>query len=191
MALDRTYFTGELSIPMLSTAKGDKTGVAALLEQGNQVMGEYSLEWFIARYEEEFLRKLLGDRLYEAYSEGIAAETPLQIWSDLKSRIYGERGGFKFSPAANYVYFFIQTHAVSKTAMTGEIKFKGDHSVNVSPARKMVTAWNGMCDMVYEIWAWIREHYKEISEAMQSEFIGNHFYGCRGHDLRYINEFGI
>lgn len=166
MYLDSSYFTGELSLPILSakrTSVNDPTGIA---DKINQVSGEYSLEWYIERYEEEFLRKLLGDRLFEAFKEGISATSPLQIWIDLRDRIYRKSGGYSFSPAANYVYFHVTTAAASKTAMTGEVKSTNDRAVNVSPDAKMVKAWNDMCDNVHHIREWIFIHRKEIFDAV-------------------------
>lgn len=165
MFLDGTYFQGNLTLPQYgrqpkSAVKGE---IGALL---TQTVGEQTLEWFIARYEGEFLVKLLGLPLYEAWIGGLAAESPAQIWLDLKDRIFRTVGGINLSPAANYVYWFAMEQAVSDTTMTGEKKQKGTFSDNVSPARKMVSAWNGMVGAVGLIREWIYIHREEIAAAM-------------------------
>lgn len=190
MYLDSSYFTGELSIPILSakrTAVNDPTGIA---DKINQVSGEYSLEWFIERYEEEFLRKLLGDCLFDAFKEGISAASPLQIWIDLRDLIYRKSGGYSFSPAANYVYFHVMTAAASKTAMTGEVKSTNDRMINVSPDVKMVKAWNDMTTEVNRIRQWVFIHRKEIFNAVPEW--SNHWhlwhFAC---EFRPINQLGV
>lgn len=168
MFLDGTYFQGNLVLPQYGRMpKNAASGtIDALL---TETVGEQSLEWFIARYEEEFLRKLLGAPLYESWIEGLSAAEPLQIWVDLKSRIFRTVGGINLSPAANYVYFFAMRAAASDTTMTGEKKQTGTYSDNVSPSRKMVTAWNDMVDAVFRIRVWIYEHRADVIAAMDQD----------------------
>lgn len=100
--IDKTYFVGELNIP--------NTGNAAILER---------LNFFIAKYEVEFLKKVFGTALYNAYATGIVVTpTPDQIWVDLRDgkeyllnsdnyNWFGLRNETtKQSPIANYVYYW-------------------------------------------------------------------------------------
>lgn len=185
MFLDRTYFTGELALPQLVSSAAPAMDAASM---ATQIVGEQTLEWFIAKYEPEFLIHLLGERLYRAFTDGLAEADPLQVWNDLKARIYTTGDGYKFSPAANYVYWFAMRQAVSETAMSGEVRTKPDFAGNVSPARKMVTAWNDMIDAVRCIRAWVYVHRGDISAAMDGDTAW--LRRC-SHEFEPINEFGI
>lgn len=165
MFLDGTYFQGNLTLPQYgrqpkSAVKGE---IGAVL---TQTVGEQTLEWFIARYEEKFLVKLLGMPLYGAWVQGLVAQPPVQIWVDLKSRIFRTVGGITLSPAANYVYWFAMQQVVSDTTATGEKRQKGTFTDNVSPARKMASAWNEMVADVNHIREWIYIHREDIAAAM-------------------------
>lgn len=159
MALDRTYFVGELALPQLATQSAPVTGLASL---ATQVVGENTLEYFIAKYEDEFLIHLLGHELYTAYTEGLQVEELLQIWLDLRDRIYTSRGGFNFSPAANYVYFFAMKQAATQSSMSGEARHRPDFADAEGHTHKMVKAWNDMVCMVAHIREWIYIHRKDI-----------------------------
>lgn len=187
MFLDGTYFQGELTLPQYGrvSVEAESGTVDSLL---NQTVGELTLEWFIERYEEEFLCELLGLPLYEAWKEGIAAANPAEIWTELKGRIYKVTGVGSFSPAAAYVYFHAMASSVSDTTPTGEKKFKGTFTDNVSVSRKMVKAWNDMCDEVERVRDWIYIHREEILDLMP--FDADIHYWCSG-NFRCINEWGI
>ncbi len=66
--IDRSYFIGELNIP-----GSDRTPV-----------GE-ELDWFIAKYEPEFLRRLLGLNLYNAFISGLQESVIAGKWTNLLS----------------------------------------------------------------------------------------------------------
>jgi hypothetical protein len=166
MRLDKSYFVGEIALPQLATMSAPIAGLASL---ATQITGENTLEWFIAKYEVEFLIKLLGHRIYEAYSEAMQAESPLQVWLDLDAQIYYTRGEFKFSPAANYVYFWAYRTSVTQGSMTGEVRHKPDFADIHGPYPKMRDAWNSMCDIVDNIRRWCWEHRDEIREAIGIE----------------------
>jgi hypothetical protein len=99
--IDKSYFVGELNIP--------NTGNTAVSER---------LDLFIAKYEQELLKTIFGTALYNAYTAGIAAVTPDQIWKDLRDgkeyllnsdsyKWIGLRDATtKQSPIANYVYYW-------------------------------------------------------------------------------------
>lgn len=66
MLIDRSYFIGELNIP-----------------NTNQVSVGEVLDWFIEKYETEFLSKVLGYELYKALKAGLIAPVVDQKWTDL------------------------------------------------------------------------------------------------------------
>jgi hypothetical protein len=66
MLIDRTYFIGELNVP-----NTDQVSVGELLD------------WFIEKYETEFLSKVLGYELYKALKAGLIVPVVDQKWTDL------------------------------------------------------------------------------------------------------------
>lgn len=141
--IDKTYFVGEINIP--------DTGSPAVEER---------LNFFIAKYEPEFLKISLGYSLYGAYVNGIAVlPTPDVIWTDLrdgKEYIVGEttykyRGlrdaTAKLSPIANYVYYWWRRD---------DVKAKPDDAQDAQVYynqrnQSMSRAWNEMGDWVQEL----------------------------------------
>jgi hypothetical protein len=134
--IDKTYFVGELNIP--------DTGDPAVEER---------LNFFIAKYEVEFLRKIFGQALYNAYVAGIAVTpTPDPIWTDLRDgkeyivnsnnyKWFGLRNETtKQSPIANYVYYWW---------LRSDTKAKPDNAEDQRAYyeqrnQSMVRAWNEM-----------------------------------------------
>ena len=142
-----SYFVGELQIPNI-------TGSApAVTPRVNE------LQWFIKKYEPEFLELLLGTDLYLEFSTGIAAASPLAKWTALKNKIYqiDTQNGTYFSPAAAYVYYHFMRNSQTATTSVGEIKPGKKSAVYVTNTMKMVTAWNDMCKECNEIWEWLEE----------------------------------
>jgi len=73
--IDRSYFIGELNI-----AGSDRAPVQEVID------------WFIAKYEPELLRRLLGVNLYNAFITGLQESSPDARWTDLlngKEYTYG------------------------------------------------------------------------------------------------------
>lgn len=140
MLLDKTYFVGEINIP--------NTSNQSVLER---------LNFFIAKYEEQLLRALLGDGLYKAYTDGLAANDPKYIairdgkdYTDSNAKAYNWMGlrkeSTKQSLIANYVYYWWLRDKVSITTGVGEADVKTDSADKISPAAKMTKAWNEMVE---------------------------------------------
>jgi hypothetical protein len=70
MLIDRTYFIGELNIPN-ANGTANNNAVPALTD------------WFIEKYEEKFLKELLGHELYKALKAGMLEDPVPQKWTDL------------------------------------------------------------------------------------------------------------
>lgn len=147
------YFVGELLVPNITGA----TPVA----QANAI----SLQWFIIKYEPEFMKGLLGEELYEQFVDGLdvgEGVTPLAKWTDLRDRIFQtvtiDGQPYYFSPAAGYVYYHIMRDMISATTAAGEVKQKTTGSAgSVTNTMKMVRAWNEMNTKCEEIWAWLED----------------------------------
>ena len=182
--IDRTYFVGELSLPNIpaTTGGGASGGVAMAL----QTVGENNLDVFVDKYVIDYLIRLLGKELAQAFLEEIEKPTPDQIWTDLKSQLLIKFGSYNRSPLANYVYFMVSRDAVTKTTTGGEADPEFDFAKNVSNNNKLIKAWNDMADMTIPIKRWICEYADDYKDFM----------GCSsGRNIcsiiQRINEFGI
>lgn len=148
MLINRTYFVGELNI----TPKDE------------------TLDWFINKYEPEFLSHALGVKLYADFKSAInASPSPVlsQIWIDIRDGVEYENRLFRTvrwdglvqagprSPIANYVYFKYMKNAASQTTSMGEKIGAAENATHVHNNEKMISAWNEMCDWVYDLRAFI------------------------------------
>ncbi len=143
MIIDATYFIGEVSIP--------NTGATAVSQQ---------LNFFIEKYERELMGSILGKQLYDDLLAGLAlTPTVDQKWLDLKKGVvYTDLNGretywkglvtqspsAKESLIAQYVYYWFVRNNATQTSGIGEVKAGSENAVNVSPAFKMVQAYNAM-----------------------------------------------
>jgi hypothetical protein len=183
MLIDRTYFVGELNIPNASQA--------AISSQ---------LSLFIQKYEEKFLRDVLGYSLYKAFSA--AWPSTDQKWVDLVEGVeYTSAGKTKFwrglvdavsgdvsfdtSPIANYVYYWYQRNNHTQTATTSEVKPANENATVASPAVKMVKAWNEMSTWICEL-----VDYLDAKKDDYTEWADQDVY-CMLRKFRPINEFNI
>lgn len=135
--INASYFIGELNIP--NTDKVD------VLE---------NLQFFIDRYEKEYLRKVLGVDLYNDFIDGI--DPIIEPWLSLKNgkdfvnlqgrltQYFGLANDDKQSPLANYVYYHFQKNAYTQSTGVGETQSKTENATVVSPGAKMEKAWNDM-----------------------------------------------
>lgn len=140
--IDISYFVGELNIP----------------NRGNTLVIE-RINFFIDRYEKEFLYKILGVGCFNDFIAGINASTPETKWTNLKNgcefintynvldKYYGLVNNVKKSPIAYYVYYHFLRDGYTQTAGIGEVKANAENATVVSPAGKMISAWNEMVDL--------------------------------------------
>jgi hypothetical protein len=151
MYLDNTYFQGQLYIPGLQY----RSGVGAVLS----VVNEGSLDWYIEKYEVEFLIELLGRKLCNEMIEGVKRGDSKM--TALRDEIY-KVGDFSYSPAANYVYFKTMRDLQTQSSSVGEVRGK---SVNtpVSINNKLVRVWNDMAKMCRNIIDWMDENGYEVN----------------------------
>lgn len=116
----------------------------------------------IARYEKEILIKLLGYPLYSEFISGLAEETPLQKWLDLRNgadfsfeykgkTISTHWNGLindeKISLLAYYVYYKYRYNTIINTTSIGDVVGKSENSEKVSDVPKLVYAWNEMVSL--------------------------------------------
>lgn len=112
---------------------------------------------FIERYEPEYLRKLLGEGLYNDFLVYEESEKTDDVWEEFKSRLVIE-GFVKSSPIANYVYFHLVRSNQSTATING---VKGEEN-NVSPKHKMIYAWNDMVYMNRRLYDWMDRNLKGL-----------------------------
>lgn len=175
MILDYTYFQGKLALP--NVRHGSHNDLSNVLN----IVGTQSLEWFIAKYEPEFLRNLLGDKLFNAFKEGREQQPTSQKWIDLEKALYWQDGIYKFSPAANYVYFFIKENLISQTTVHGEKRGTMDYGADsVNETDKQVSAWYDMCKMIEDFYRFMRDNMNSYDGL-----------GFAYKDLKLVNEFNI
>ena len=149
MLIDYTFFQDGLLMVEGAMA------LAAPSPTSNAIVSR--IDWFIQRYEEEYLRKLLGERLYNDFLSN--GETSAD-WGEFKKLLVKDDSVAKVSPIANYVYFFMVRDSQSFATING-VKRDGDENL-VSPRQKMVDAWN---DMVYynrKLYAWLCKTFKTV-----------------------------
>lgn len=160
--IDGTYFKGDIALPYLEAGG---VGVGRILTSaGESVLGD-----FIRKYEAEYLRGVLGRRLYGALLRGLAVPEPLPVWVDLKEALTCSTTG-KDSPIAYYVYFFVSNWGQTRTSLKGEKKDKSTFAGEASNSGKAVMAWLHMQERTEDFLHWLREHwgdYRKYSGAMR------------------------
>jgi hypothetical protein len=151
--IDKTYFTGDLALPFLTT---EQSGMGAALQSAK----EKEKNAFIQERQDEYLELMFGQKMSEAFISGLNLpddDPAKEIWIALKNKLIDETR--KQSPIANYVYFFSRRKDISDTTPTGEKKSKTDYSVNVSIFNKSVDAWNKMVRMNKKFLRWFEENF--------------------------------
>jgi len=175
--IDSTYFVGEILIPNLTGSGVIVTGNVAEVNR------------FIAKYEPEYLRYVLGDDLYEAFNTAISVnddlgedEEPAVIearWLTLQSKLIDSTN--KLSPIADYVYHFHALNGISSTTPAGEVQNKAENSEPAYNFDKIINAYNYAVRQGQIILDWVIEH-----DSDYPEFDTEHTY-----ELKTINNFGI
>lgn len=186
MLIDRSYFVGDINIPNTSNA-----AVGSLLD------------WFILKYETEFLDKVLGYELHKAFKTGLQEVSIPQKWIDLRDGVeYTNVQGkprfwhgllaavsgdvsFDNSPIANYVYYWYMRNSHTQTSAMGEKKSKTENADNHSPANKMARAWNEMAECVRELVDYMNANKTDYPEWEEQD------QWCMLRSFHPINEFSV
>jgi hypothetical protein len=145
-------FVGDIMLPNV-------TGTSASATQ---------LTTFITKYEEEYLKRILGYDLYVLYVAGIAALD--QDYEDIRDGstytgdddlTYEWKGlaGVGESPIANYVYYRIMDYNVSQTqGVGGESMSANENGTHAASKAKMVAAWNQMVEWNFDLHRFLYEN---------------------------------
>ena len=168
MFLTNAYFQGMIYLPNLATGQ-PRVGIGQMLV----AVAETSLNYFIQEYEREFLVRLLGIRLYDAFTSGMSGQDK-EKWERLRDTIFNATTPFPTSPAANYVYFQLIRNGITTTTMKGEVTPEQDYAKNASPDNRLVMAWNAMLPMIRSIRQFIIDNKADygdyVEPACWSEF---------------------
>lgn len=112
------------------------------------------VEWFINRYEPEYLCKLLGEELYNDF----LVNKDDALWLEFRGLLVNETT--KASPIANYVYFYMVRSNQSMATING-VKKDGNENL-VNPTLKMVEAWNDMVAMNRKLYVWLCKNFHKV-----------------------------
>jgi len=163
--INTTYFIGDLDLAVKSA-----TWVVE------------ALEMVIAIREPEYLRKMLGIRLYYEFITKLNAPPFDFKWQLLRDgadwfdnngnyrQWLGLTNDLKQSPIACYVYYWYNRKNFSKTLAEGQVVSKLNNAETVSPARKMVDAWNKMVKLNIELIDFLN-----FNTALYGEFWSNSY----------------
>lgn len=137
--IDTSFFVANLNIP--------NSGDADIAS---------NINWFINKYEQQFLQKALGYPLYKAYKANTSDQRFQDIlngkeYTDWKGRLAKWDGLMvnvtntqKQSPIANYVYYWYYRNNVTSTTGVGEAINTPENAKTVSPWKKVASSWNDM-----------------------------------------------
>lgn len=138
MLIDETFFTGELHIEGIVSYAGvpSKTYEAA----------NYELKSFIAQYELEFYRRILGYDNAKAFVLYIESGGSVEKWDNLKNMLVEQVGNRMVSPIAYYVFFFYLRKNQTQATPIGNVEESSSNKI--SPCNiKMINTWNQMAYM--------------------------------------------
>lgn len=142
MSLITTYlhFVGRIAIPNSSPTLASGEALADNID----------------KYEEQYLKRILGYALYELLQTNIAAGSGIYHtlrtggeYTDREGNT-AEWDGFShvgFNPIANYIYVQHISETFSNTMGIGERKAASENMSIGNPYSKLVTAWNEMVDL--------------------------------------------
>lgn len=168
--IDSSFFIGDIQIP--------NTDQKATLEKVN---------YFIEKYEPECLSLVLGTNLYNLLlsesslrMDAISLGSTYQNHYDTTTKWIGlvtKRDNL----IANYVYWFFQESSATHTTGVSTIVKKSEFATSVSPAAKMISAWNRFCTGSLSL----------LDFLYNSTYQYDELSACNVDYLRKINIFGI
>ena len=130
---------------------------------------------YITQYEKKFLRRLLGDDLYDAM---IANTAPTPRWVTLKAQLVNSTD--KISPIANYVWYYYQKQNQVVITQSGDKKTSEANMSALINGGKYMEVWNQMVSDAEDFYDWL-----EDNAATYPEWEGDAF------DFETINGFDI
>lgn len=146
--IDNTYFAGPLTIAQLGQPEVIK-----------------AVDLAIDLHEPAFLDAVLGYSLSKSFQAGIAEVSPAHKWLDIRDGVeYTNYSSYKrkwigfvnsttkVSPLANYVFYQYMENICMQTVGIGVVSAQSENSQVITPAPKMVYAWNRMVEYLQNLW---------------------------------------
>ncbi len=117
-----------------------------------------NLNYYISKYEDKYLEKMLGLKLKNQFLEGLEAETIDDKWIRLRdgyeydiSNLTYKWGGFvtsdKISPIANYVFCNFAVDNQSIYSGIGAVIANAENGKVIPPQYRVSSVWNDMVKM--------------------------------------------
>lgn len=138
-----SYFIGEYTVQNITGTHPAVTVNAA------------DLNWFITKYEKEYLKMVMGEALYDEFVTGIAAGSPEAKWTELKAQLWDSTN--YVSPVAAYIWARQRQARVTQSSQMGEQKANVENGAVVSSDRKMIDAYNYAMSEGYLVAQWIQD----------------------------------
>lgn len=162
--IDETYFNNNtLELPIATGS----SGVASQITEQKVAR----LTNAINVYEAEYLKRMLGDKLYDAFVEGLQSDPIDERWVILKSMFVDEVN--KVSPIANYVYAnYLYNYELRVSHTANATLPKAENQMVVSNYRLMVLALDDMVRMNKEIAGRLVENRADYKEYLDYTFDG-------------------
>ena len=127
--VDYTYFTGRIFIPGIGTT------IPA------QIAAKNELDAYILRYEKTFLRKVMGDDMYDDYVVNYANAAYVALVAELRDATN------KTSPCADFIWYkYQEDHQTILTPAGGDKKVQAAGMTPLIDAGKYCKIWNEMVD---------------------------------------------
>jgi hypothetical protein len=131
--VNASFFIGDINIPNL--------GNTAIIERLNS---------FVAKYEEQCFTELFGYAFYKLYKDNVSSERMMFITDGSEySGCFGDLQNWEgivvnenTSFLAFYIYYYFQQSSATLTTGVSTAAAHTDGASSVSPAEKMVYAWN-------------------------------------------------
>jgi len=158
--IDKTYFRYPLSVPF----------------QGDTAQTE--LQYYIDRYEKEFLTYALGNSLYDAFMAGLAEPTIAQKWLDLRDgktyNVVGFDGktypikwnGLKNTEKKSFIAFMVYWHILkdSYERFGNSLGIsESENTTHSNPLLRMVLAFNDGIDLYGSV-PWYQMNFNDNPE---------------------------
>ncbi len=166
MLIDQSYFIGEINIPGLTSE--DVSG---------------NLDYFISKYETEYLRLALGYPLWKALSDSMDPLTArferllygyefenchgnMDYWTGLINTPDEIQEGAlrKTTPIANYIYYNWSCDNITFTTTIGEVKGKAENSTSASVVQKQSRAYNEMSALTDKMLEFVKANAADYPE---------------------------
>ena len=139
MLINSSYFVGEYEIMNIAGSAPVVAGNVAKLNA------------FIAKYEPEFLRALLGSTMYDEFTAGLLINPIPAKWSALSSKITAT------TAVTAFVWNRYWTSEETKTSSLGQLLSKAENAQVVSSNTKLVRSWNDSMFQAAIIYDWLNQ----------------------------------